>query len=30
MPGNVVADIQKMWASEIKDGSGKPLYAMTH
>jgi phosphate transport system substrate-binding protein len=30
MPGNVVADVQKMWASDIKDGSGKPLYAVTH
>jgi phosphate transport system substrate-binding protein len=30
MPANVVADVEKMWASEIKDGSGKPLYAMTH
>jgi len=30
MPANVVADDEKMWASEIKDGSGKPLYAMTH
>jgi phosphate transport system substrate-binding protein len=26
MPANVVADIEKMWASDIKDGSGKPLY----
>jgi hypothetical protein len=25
-----VADVQKMWASDIKDGSGKPLYAVTH
>jgi phosphate transport system substrate-binding protein len=30
MPANVVADIEKMWTSDIKDGSGKPLYAMTH
>jgi phosphate transport system substrate-binding protein len=30
MPGNVVADVEKMWASDIKDSSGKPLYAMTH
>src|SRR5690349_6674995 len=30
MPDNVVADVQKMWASEIKDGSGKPLYSVTH
>src|SRR6266849_5337757 len=27
MPANVVADIQKMWASEIKDASGKPLFS---
>ncbi len=26
MPATVVADIQKMWASDIKDASGKPLY----
>ena len=30
MPANVVADIQKMWSADIKDGSGKPLYSMTH
>jgi phosphate transport system substrate-binding protein len=33
MPKNVVADIEKVWASEIKDSSGKPLYtagAMAH
>jgi phosphate transport system substrate-binding protein len=30
MPANVVADIQKMWATEIKDSSGKPLYAATN
>ena len=29
MPANVVSDIQKMWASEIKDGSGKPVFALT-
>ncbi len=29
MPNNVVADIQKMWAAEIKDSSGKPLFALT-
>ncbi len=28
MPANVVAAIQKVWAAEIKDASGKPLYAM--
>jgi len=26
MPGNVVADIQRTWAAEIKDGSGNPVY----
>ncbi len=30
MPANVVADIQKMWASDIKDANGKPLFALTH
>jgi len=30
MPANVVADIQKTWASEIKDASGKPVFAMAH
>jgi phosphate transport system substrate-binding protein len=29
MPANVVADIEKMWAADIKDSSGKPLFAMT-
>jgi phosphate transport system substrate-binding protein len=27
MPAKVVAEIQKMWASEIKDASGKPLHS---
>lgn len=26
MPAKVVADIEKMWAAEIKDAGGKPLY----
>jgi phosphate transport system substrate-binding protein len=30
MPAPVVAAIQKMWAAEIKDGTGKPLYASAH
>lgn len=30
MPANVVTDIQKMWLTEIKDASGKPLYAPTN
>jgi phosphate transport system substrate-binding protein len=27
MPGNVVEDVEKYWKSEIKDASGKPIYA---
>ncbi len=27
MPANVVADVQKTWAAEIKDASGKPVFA---
>ena len=27
MPKNIVGEIEKLWASEIKDASGKPLYA---
>jgi phosphate transport system substrate-binding protein len=30
MPDNVVAAIQKTWASEVKDASGKPLFASSH
>jgi phosphate transport system substrate-binding protein len=30
MPKNVAAEIEKVWATEIKDASGKPLYAMAH
>ena len=30
MPANTVADIQKMWAADIKDSSGKSLFALTH
>jgi phosphate transport system substrate-binding protein len=26
MPKTVVKEIEKVWASDIKDGSGKPLY----
>jgi phosphate transport system substrate-binding protein len=29
MPQNVKAEIQKMWASEIRDASGKPIYAIS-
>jgi phosphate transport system substrate-binding protein len=28
LPKNVVAEIEKVWASKIKDASGKPLYAL--
>jgi phosphate transport system substrate-binding protein len=28
LPKNVTAEIEKVWASEIKDASGKPLYGM--
>jgi phosphate transport system substrate-binding protein len=30
MPATVVSAIQKVWAAEIKDASGKPLYAATN
>jgi phosphate transport system substrate-binding protein len=30
MPSNVVQSIEKMWSSDIKDSSGKPIYAMAH
>jgi phosphate transport system substrate-binding protein len=30
MPKNVVEAIEKMWAAEIKDSGGKPLYAMAN
>jgi len=32
MPKKVVAEIEKMWASEIKDSTGKPLHtsSMAH
>jgi phosphate transport system substrate-binding protein len=33
MPKKVIADVEKVWAAEIKDGSGKPLHsagAMAH
>ena len=30
MPANVVTDIEKMWSTDIKDSSGKPVFAMTH
>jgi phosphate transport system substrate-binding protein len=30
MPAKVVSAIQQVWATEIKDASGKPLYAMSN
>ncbi len=30
MPKKVIADVEKVWAGEIKDSSGKPLYNATH
>ena len=30
MPDPVVASVKKTWANEIKDASGKPLYAVTN
>jgi phosphate transport system substrate-binding protein len=30
LPTSLVADIEKVWASEIIDGSGKPLYVAAH
>ena len=28
MPDSVVEQVQKMWSDDIKDSSGKPIYAM--
>jgi phosphate transport system substrate-binding protein len=30
MPAKVVTSIERMWAADIKDGSGKPLFAATN
>jgi phosphate transport system substrate-binding protein len=30
MPKNVVDSVKKTWTGEVKDASGKPLYAMAH
>ena len=30
MPANVVADVEKMWATEIKDASGKAIFALSN
>jgi phosphate transport system substrate-binding protein len=30
MPTNVVANVEDLWAKEIKDASGKPLFTVSH
>jgi phosphate transport system substrate-binding protein len=30
MPGNVVNAVQKLWVSEIRDASGKPIFALSN
>jgi phosphate transport system substrate-binding protein len=30
MPPNVINAVRKLWTSEIKDASGKPLFAVSH
>ena len=30
MPAKVVSDVQKVWAAQIKDASGKAIYASAH
>jgi phosphate transport system substrate-binding protein len=30
MPKNVVDSVKKTWADEVKDASGKPIFAMAH
>ena len=30
MPDKVVTAIEKIWAAEIKDAGGKPLFAAAH
>jgi phosphate transport system substrate-binding protein len=30
MPGNVVNAVRRLWASEIKDASGKPIFALSN
>jgi phosphate transport system substrate-binding protein len=29
MPGNVVGAVQSLWASQIRDPAGKPVYAIS-
>ena len=28
MPGNVVSAVQRLWAAQVKDASGKPLFVL--
>jgi hypothetical protein len=30
MPANVVTKIKKVWSEQIKDASGKPIFAGAH
>jgi hypothetical protein len=30
MPESVVKDVEKSWVNEVKDASGKPIFAMTN
>jgi len=30
MPANVVGAVRKVWASEIKDAGGKPIFALSN
>jgi phosphate transport system substrate-binding protein len=30
MPGNVVNAVHRLWASEIKDAGGKPIFALSN
>jgi phosphate transport system substrate-binding protein len=30
MPSNVVNAVQRVWMSEIKDGSGRPIFALSN
>jgi hypothetical protein len=30
MPSSVTTSVEKVWAAQIKDAAGKPLYSVTH
>ena len=30
MPANVVDAVQKLWASDIRDAGGKPIFALSN